>query len=209
MKSSTLKQLLKSSKDGLTLTIQRQSGISHTPSPSPSSHRPHHQHAHHHGYGGVTNEHALLPSGHDSKPMFLHPGTRSNGDVVQSPGTPKSNVSETSMGYHSLTHSVPEDISNGINHSELIGADSATGQLSREQTHSLTVPDRTDGFTRHRRADGYGYTSPQPLRSQTFSGPPPGGLSKSSYRTRPADFYPPRRNTTSNAYSSRNGTGVY
>ena len=204
MKSSVLKQLLKSCKDGLTLTIQRQPGINPA-SLSPSNL----QHATcQAGLNGTTNGHSPTcgPS-LESKAGLLHPMSRPAIEFVQSPGTPKSNVSEMSMGYHSLTHSVPSEVSNGIAHlgqPELSGAES-TGLHLRGQTQALNIPER-DGFARHRPADGLSFTSPQ-MRSHTLSGPPQGGLNKSSYRSRPADFYSPRRNTT-NSYS-RSGLGMY
>lgn len=204
MKPSTLKQLLKSSKDGLTLTIQQQPGINLSSLASMSSHRTHHTSLT--GFGmSSTQDFVEL----EHKPLALHSGVRLSNEFVQSPGTPKSTISESSMGYHSLTHSMPSDISNGVTltgPADLVGPDSTTGQhgLNREQTQGVAIGER-EKHTKKVLSDSSCILSPQ-LRSNTLSGPLPSGFNKSSYRTRPADFYSPRRHTTS-SYSSRNGAG--
>ena len=117
LKSSALKQLLKSSKDGLSLTIQRPADLSYTCTPTLAMPHPHPS-------GSQSGVHANPRASHlqavvatsnpENVPILLHPGARCNGEPMQSPSTPKSNLSENSVGYHSLSHSVPSDISNGI-----------------------------------------------------------------------------------------------
>lgn len=204
MKPSTLKQLLKSSKDGLALTIQRQPGINLASLALMSTQRTCNTSI------TKTMMHDLVELDH--RPLVLHSGMRLSNEFVQSPGTPKSTISESSMGYHSLTHSMPSDISNGITLTgpvELVGPDSTTGQrgLNREQTQALLIGERGKHTKKDLSDNACILKSSIPqLRSNTVSGPLCIGFNKSSYRNRPADFHSPRRHTTS--YPSRNGAGI-
>ena len=86
-------------------------------------------------------------------------------------------------------------------------APDSTGQ--RGQTQSLTIPDK-EVLARHRHSDGSVFTSPQPVRSYTLSGsvtPSGGSKAGGNYRSRPADFYSPRRNTTNSYNNTRAGLG--
>lgn len=110
MKPSSLKQLLKSCKDGLYLTIQRQPGINLTSLVSIPGYR---------GKQTCPSSARLLRDLQEttSASLPLTAGTRplqsqaeistSTSTNTTSPGTPKSSISESSAGYHSLTHSMP------------------------------------------------------------------------------------------------------
>lgn len=206
MKPSTLKQMLKSSKDGLSLTIQCQSGIN-LPSASMSTNKTRQTSLT--GIGKCMKQETDL----EHRPLVHHNGVRLSNEFVQSPETPKSTISESSVGYYSLSHSVPSDGSNGIavmnGPLELVGPDSTTGQrgLNREQTHVSSVSERVKHAKKDLSESACILDSSVPRpRVSTLGDPLPGGLNKCSYRNRPADFYSSRRHNTS-SYPSRNGAG--
>ena len=199
MKPSTLKQMLKSSKDGLMLTIQCQPGILTSTSKSTT---------HKTCYTGVP--------GTGKSPMkdSAELGARLSNEFVHSPGTPKSTISETSVGYHSLTHSMPSDISNGVltvmGPMELVGPDSTTGHhgLNTGQAQVLNIGERDKRIKKVLSDKVCIFDSSVPqIRFDTLGDPLPGVLNKGNYRNRPADFNSSRRHTV--ASRSRNGAGNY
>ena len=213
MKPSALKQLLKSCKDGLLLTIQRQPGINLTSFASIP------------GYRSRQNSSLKLMRDlqETSTCMSLQSsgGARSaqsqrvsNGEcTVQSPGTPKSSISESSAGYHSLTHSVPPSKnSNTLLHTPN-EPDSKTGQHGPEQELAFAVSTSSD----QRPSVQYQAEGMIPVESDTSHshgvGPTGVGtgnaISRSSYRNRPCDFYTPRRHTMSTNTGKVGGQGEW
>ena len=207
MKQSTLKQLMKSSKDGLPLTIQCQPSINLSSPASVAAQRHHHT-----GLGAIAKHHMDGFAKLDHNPLELHNGGRLSSEFVQSPETPKSTISEASMGYHSLSHSMPSEVTNGITVTgmmELTGPDSTTGQhgLNREQSQTLSVGEREKKDVLNVLSENscVSNMNGHQLKFNTPRDTLPGGSNKSNYQNRPANLYSPRRHTTS--HPSRSGDG--
>ena len=208
MKPSALKQLLKSCKDGVTLTVQRQPGINLTSLASTPLYRSRQSSGTSLGSKGRRGE---LQERSGSV------GHRQSSDLTQSPGTPKSSISECSAGYHSLAHSVPpSESSNTL--IPVVGPDSETGQIGPElddAAHSH-LPHGPGGVVERRRnismpkqasAGSLPSSSSHPHRPGSVGGASYNGLSRSSYRNRPSDFYLPKRSSTaSHSTASRPGS---
>ena len=218
MKQSHFKQIIKSCKDGLSLTIQRPSGSANSSNKDPTS---------------STNLRSSPTSSANkyrsnskssSNRCSLTQQQRSSGEIstqqqqqhFQVPGTPGSTISETSAGYHSLTHSMPSVASN------VLSPDMKTGQTSlmeregeeyhrtREEQPGVCESHRTSSLSHHLR-DSRGEladptTSLSSSRLRTASAGSTGvinhGINRSSFNSRPRDLYP-RRNMT--LYSQRQG----
>jgi hypothetical protein len=138
MKQSHFKQVIKSCKDGLSLTIQRPSGSSST-NKDPTSSSAHLRSSSSSSSTPSANKcQSNSKSSSSSNQCSLIQQQRFSGEVAQqpqpqqlqqhnnyqAPGTPGSTVSETSAGYHSLTHSMPSVASN------VLSPDMKTGQTS-------------------------------------------------------------------------------
>ena len=196
MKQSHLKQVIKSCKDGLSLTVQRPPGSTkdstqtstNTRSSSVNKYRPN--------------------SRNTSNRLSLVQQQRSSGDVsqahLQAPGTPGSTISETSAGYHSLTHSMPSVASNVLSPDMKTGQTSLTereGEEYQEERTSESQPPRNLRGSRGELADP---AVSQPSRIRTGSGGSSTtnnhGTGRSSFRTRPRELYT-RRNPA--MYSQR------
>lgn len=193
MKPSSFKQLLKSCKDGITLVIQRQSGINFMlPGSVPNNHQ-----------NGLTRgklirdlsimEHGSLSLTNGSLKPLQSP--RYSSEFVSSPGTPRSNISETSAGYYSLTHSVPSELSNTQG-----GPDLKTGQMHLESPQQGVLEHRKM-MTKHLSEGSCvpEFISPRYRAVSIGGGLPSSGFSKGGYRGRPSDFHSPRRSTTCSA----------
>ena len=222
MKPSALKQLLKSCKDGVTLTVQRQPGINLTSLASTPLYRSRQSSGTSLGSKGRRGElqenspHLQLNGGGRSGSV----GHRQSSDLTQSPGTPKSSISECSAGYHSLAHSVPpSESSNTL--IPVVGPDSETGQIGPElddaaHSHLPLTPHGPGGVVERRRnlskqkqasAGSLPSSSSHPHRPGSVGGASYNGLSRSSYRNRPSDFYLPKRSSTaSHSTASRPGS---
>ena len=206
MKPSTLKQLLKSCKDGVSLTIQRQPGINLTSLVSTRTRQ-----------SGSSSR--LKRETHDttsSSSLMALGGTRSvqshrlSSDFVQSPGTPKSSISESSAGYHSLAHSIPPSdasstLASGGGSSG--GPDSKTGQMGPDMDQTRTGTSERRQVSRHLSdADSGALSGPSSHhRPGSVGGASSNGFSRCSYRSRPADYYSPRRATMSSGHAGRGG----
>ena len=196
MKPSVLKQLLKSCKDGVTLTIQRPAGINLPSIASMSSHKTRQTSL----TVRETSEVYSLSLQNGSKQSQRH-----SNEFVQSPGTPKSIISESSAGYHSLNHSMPSDLSSTL---IPVGPDSKTGQVgSGDENGSMSRQRRQ--FSKYL-SDSACFQDQNSFQFRTGSMGQSGtlpSLNRTTYRNRPADFYPPRRNTTSSSFPSRASSG--
>lgn len=211
MKPSALKQLLKSCKDGLYLTVQRQPGINLTSLASIP------------GYRGRQGSGAKLlrdlqetsssAVSLNSAQRSTQPQRLSSEFSAQSPGTPKSSISESSAGYHSLTHSVPPSESSNTLIPTPNEPDSKTGQHESEQDQDLphsappvdrrqqVMPFLSEGVALQE--SGAGHSS----RLGSTGGAASNSISRSSYRNRPCDFYSPRRHTMSTNPGKPGGQG--
>ena len=198
MKPSSLKQLLKSCKDGVTLTVQRQPGINLSSFSSTSIPRPRKTSLGSRSQRDIIG-HDSLPLQNGGKPMQPQ---RLSSELVPSPGTPKSTISESSAGYHSLTHSMPSELSNNnIMPVKPFGLDSRTGHASPEQ-EQIHFENRRPRYLSDSSSASCEPTSPH-YKMRSMSSNVVSGLNRSSYRNRPADYYPPRRHTsTATTYSS-------
>lgn len=206
MKPSTLKQLLKSCKDGVSLTVQRQPGINLTSLVSTRTRQT--------GSAG-----RLKRDTHDttsSGSLVALSGTRSaqshhlSSDFIQSPGTPKSSISESSAGYHSLAHSIPPSeasstLASGGGSAGGSGPDSKTGQLGPDVDSRTGTVERRQVSRFLSDADSGALPAPSSHRPGSVGGASSNGFSRCTYRSRPADYYSPRRSTTSSAYAGRGG----
>ena len=199
MKNSHFKQVIKSCKDGLSLTIQRPAGSvtkDLTKSSSSTSTR------------SLSISKYAPSTRNSSNRLSLTQQNKSSGELsqqhVQAPGTPGSTISETSAGYHSLTHSMPSVASN------VLPPDMKTGQTSliehegeEYEEERLTETQRPHHLHSSRDELPNPVTTLSP-RFRTNSVGSAGlinhGQGRSSSRARPRDIYP-RRNTT--MYSQR------
>ena len=221
MKQSHFKQIIKSCKDGLSLTIQRPSGSTNTNNKDPTSST--------NLCSSSTSSANKYRSNSKSSPnrCSLVQQQRSSGEIsqqqqqqqhFQAPGTPGSTISETSAGYHSLTHSMPSVASN------VLSPDMKTGQTSlteregeeyhraREEQPGACESQRTSSLSSHHLRDSRGELAANPSASlssnrlRTASAGSAGvinhGINRSSFNSRPRDLYP-RRNMT--LYSQRQG----
>lgn len=221
MKPSALKQILKSCKDGLALTIQHQPGLNLTSLVSTatlrarqtsSAGKPKHR-------GTGEDLPSLFNGTNRSNQSQQQQSTHLLSDLVQSPGTPKSSISESSAGYHSLAHSIAPSEPSNVG----VGAqDSKTGQIGPERdcdatcfTSSTSLERRPIGRCSEGGPGDLGVALPGSHAHYHHLRPGPGGaassssngFSRSSYRSRPADYYSPRRSTTTAAYPVRQGQG--
>lgn len=219
MKQSHFKQIIKSCKDGLSLTIQQPSGSSNSNKDPTSSANLR---------SSSTSSANNYRSNSKSSPnrCSLVQQQRSSGEIsqqqqqqhFQAPGTPGSTISETSAGYHSLTHSMPSVASN------VLSPDMKTGQTSlteregeeyhraREEQPGACESQRTSSLSSHHLRDSRGELVANPAASlssnrlRTASAGSTGvinhGINRSSFNSRPRDLYP-RRNMT--LYSQRQG----
>ena len=215
MKQSHFKQIIKSCKDGLSLTIQRSPGSSNNNKDPTSSANLR---------SSSTSSANKYRSNSKSSPnrCSLVQQQRSSGEISQpqqqAPGTPGSTISETSAGYHSLTHSMPSVASN------VLSPDMKTGQTSlteregeeyhraREEQPGTCESQRTSSLSSHHLRDSRGELAANPAASlsstrlRTASAGSTGvinhGINRSSFNSRPRDLYP-RRNMT--LYSQRQG----
>ena len=247
MKQSHFKQIIKSCKDGLSLTVQRSSGSSANKDPTSStSSSTHFRSSSSSTSSSSTNKSRPNSKSSSSNRCSLVQQQRSSGEIsqqqlqqqqqqhnnFQAPGTPGSTVSETSAGYHSLTHSMPSVASN------VLSPDMKTGQTSlteREGEEYHRAREREEGQQPGGGASCESHTprtsslsshhlrtSRGELAAAASANPPPAslssnrlrtasagsagvmnhGINRSSFHSRPRDLYP-RRNMT--LYSQRQG----
>ena len=211
MKQSHFKQIIKSCKDGLSLTIQRPPGSNNKDHTSSANLRSSSSSS-----SSSTNKYRPN-SRSSSNRCSLIQQQRSSGEIpqqhLQAPGTPGSTISETSAGYHSLTHSMPSVASN------MLSPDMKTGQTSLteregEEYHREERPgtcESQQGSSHHLRgsrgelADPAASLSSSRLRTASAgsTGVTNHGINRSSFRSRPRDLYTRGRNTM--MYSQRHG----
>lgn len=230
MKQSHFKQIIKSCKDGLSLTIQQPSGSGSANSGSSSKDPTSSTNLRSSSTSSVnkyrsnskssSNRCSLVQQQRTSGEMSQQPHQQQQPQQhFQAPGTPGSTISETSAGYHSLTHSMPSVASN------VLSPDMKTGQTSlteregeeyhrarEEQPGACERQQRPSSLSSHHLRDSRGELAANPSASlssnrlRTASAGSAGvvnhGINRSSFHSRPRDLYP-RRNMT--LYSQRQG----
>ena len=231
MKQSHFKQIIKSCKDGLSLTIQRPSGYNNS---SSSKDPPSSAHLRSSSTSSANKYRSSNSKNSPNRCSLVQQQRLSGGEVsqqqpqhqqqqqqhFQAPGTPGSTISETSAGYHSLTHSMPSVASN------VLSPDMKTGQTSLteregEEYHRAQEEQpgragesqqRPSSLSSHHIRTSRGELAANPTTSlsssriRTASAGSAGivnhGINRSSFNSRPRDLYP-RRNMT--LYSQRQG----
>ena len=215
MKLSHFKQVIKSCKDGLSLTVQRPTGSNYGKDPTTTSSADLCSSA-------STNKHRPNSRSSSNRGSLVQQ-QRSSGEVsqqqqlqhFQAPGTPGSTVSETSAGYHSLTHSMPSVASNVLSPDMKTGQTTLTEREREEYQHREEQPCATSEsqqpLSHHLRGSRGELTTDLPAslsssRLRTASAGSAGvishGINRSSFHSRPRELYP-RRNMT--LYSQRHG----
>lgn len=242
MKQSHFKQIIKSCKDGLSLTIQRPSGSSANKDPTSSSSSSHLRSSSLSTLSSSGNKSRSNSKSSSSNRCSLIQQQRSSGEIsqqqqqqhnnFQAPGTPGSTVSETSAGYHSLTHSMPSVASNVLSPDMKTGQTSLTEREGEEyhrarereegqqpgggvscENHTQRTSSLSSHHLRTSRGELAAATNANPPaaslssnRLRTASAGSAGvmnhGINRSSFHSRPRDLYP-RRNMT--LYSQRQG----
>ena len=199
MKHSHFRQIIKSCKDGLSLTIQRPAGSTKDRDNDISKSTPSSN-----ARTSSANKYRVNSRGSSNR-LSLIQQQRLSGDLnqpnFQAPGTPGSTVSETSAGYHSLTHSMPSVASN------VLSPDMKTGQTCLTEHKGEEYQEERPRDTHHLRGSRgeLGDTNTAlPSRVRTGSAGSSGvtnhGAGRSSLRSRPRDLYTRR---TAAMYSQR------
>ena len=205
MKQSHFKQVIKSCKDGLSLTIQRQQGSTKdTSKPAPSSTtKPR-----------LSSVNKYRPNTRNSSNrLSLVQQQRTSGEVAQqnfqAPGTPGSTVSENSAGYHSLTHSMPSVASNVLSPDMKTGQTSLTEHEGEEYQEERRNDTQLPAPAHHLRGSRGELADPVTSHSSRHRNGSSGsscvtnhGTGRSSLRSRPRDLYT-RRTNNMTMYSQR------
>ena len=200
MKQSHFKQITKSCKDGLSLTIQKQPGADKEHTKPTSSSNPHPSSA---------NRYRVNSRGSSSRTSLVQQQRTSQGETnqqpYQAPGTPGSTISETSAGYHSLTHSMPSVASNVLSPDMKTGQTTLTEREGEEYKEERRGDQQPSHQLRGSRGELADTATSMSSRIRTGSASSPGlvnyvGTGRSSLRSRPRELYT-RRNTT--MYSQR------
>ena len=179
------------------MTIQRQPGTNKEPTTSSNPH-PSSANKYRVNTRGSSNRISLVQQQRSSGELGTH-------QPFQAPGTPGSTISETSAGYHSLTHSMPSVASNVLSPDMKTGQTSLTEHEGEEYEEERPSEKQSSHHLRGSRGEIADTATSMSSRIRTGSASSPGlvnhvGTGRSSLRSRPRELYT-RRNTT--MYSQR------
>ena len=207
MKSSHLKQLLKSCKDGLTLTIQHTSNVTTSSKSSPPSVRTRNSHQ-------LTMPLQPTATGVGRTNRSTQSNARSSNEFHQGyqvPGTPGSTMSGSSAGYYSLTHSMPSMLSNVLSPDPKTTPQATVVTERGVVDRTLAQPTATpfDQPTSIAATNGYDSLLARYRSGSSSSASLSGAGTRSSFRSRPLDIYPPssRRSNPPTMYHPARGNG--